>query len=99
MGLAVAQRADGGDARWPHRPLGLEPFLAQKAARPCGNERRIKGGEQGELDGDSGQSALFPCCCGQLRRGGRTGRSEEHTSALKSLLRISYAVFCLQKKQ
>src|SRR3546814_9799415 len=25
-------------------------------------------------------------------------RSEEHTSALQSLLRISYAVFCLQKK-
>src|SRR3546814_1674097 len=26
------------------------------------------------------------------------GRSEEHTSELQSLLRISYAVFCLQKK-
>src|SRR3546814_10189426 len=26
------------------------------------------------------------------------GRSEEHTSALPSLLRISYAVFCLQNK-
>src|SRR3546814_3641745 len=26
-------------------------------------------------------------------------RSEEHTSELQSLLRISYAVFCLQKKQ
>src|SRR3546814_4897317 len=25
-------------------------------------------------------------------------RSEEHTSALQSLMRISYAVFCLQKK-
>src|SRR3546814_1545607 len=30
----------------------------------------------------------------------RTGdaRSEEHTSELQSLMRISYAVFCLQKK-
>src|SRR3546814_7848878 len=27
------------------------------------------------------------------------GRSEEHTSELQSLLRISYAVFCLKKKQ
>src|SRR3546814_2818489 len=26
------------------------------------------------------------------------GRSEEHTSELQSLIRISYAVFCLQKK-
>src|SRR3546814_10867846 len=28
----------------------------------------------------------------------RTLRSEEHTSELQSLMRISYAVFCLQKK-
>src|SRR3546814_8318578 len=27
-----------------------------------------------------------------------TGRSEEHTSELQSLMRISYAVFCLKKK-
>src|SRR3546814_8692251 len=27
-----------------------------------------------------------------------TGRSEEHTSELQSLMRISYAVFCLTKK-
>src|SRR3546814_6452765 len=26
-------------------------------------------------------------------------RSEEHTSALQSLMRISYAVFCLKKKR
>src|SRR3546814_6894150 len=30
--------------------------------------------------------------------GGREGRSEEHTSELQSLMRISYAVFCLKKK-
>src|SRR3546814_5522522 len=29
----------------------------------------------------------------------RPGRSEEHTSELQSLMRISYAVFCLNKKQ
>src|SRR3546814_4308580 len=28
----------------------------------------------------------------------RTIRSEEHTSELQSLMRISYAVFCLKKK-
>src|SRR3546814_8436996 len=27
------------------------------------------------------------------------GRSEEHTSELQSLIRISYAVFCLKKKK
>src|SRR3546814_6393204 len=40
--------------------------------------------------------------CGQRRRdrfGERlAGRSEEHTSELQSLMRISYAVFCLNKK-
>src|SRR3546814_5936799 len=29
---------------------------------------------------------------------GLSGRSEEHTSELQSLMRISYAVFCLKKK-
>src|SRR3546814_4824534 len=29
---------------------------------------------------------------------GETNRSEEHTSELQSLMRISYAVFCLKKK-
>src|SRR3546814_4553227 len=29
----------------------------------------------------------------------RSGRSEEHTSELQSLMRISYAVFCLKKKR
>src|SRR3546814_2456923 len=31
-------------------------------------------------------------------QGGGAGRSEEHTSELQSLMRISYAVFCLKKK-
>src|SRR3546814_9168839 len=30
---------------------------------------------------------------------GELDRSEEHTSELQSLMRISYAVFCLKKKQ
>src|SRR3546814_3447638 len=36
---------------------------------------------------------------GDLQNLGETvGRSEEHTSELQSLMRISYAVFCLKKK-
>src|SRR3546814_3438308 len=31
--------------------------------------------------------------------GGEDKRSEEHTSELQSLMRISYAVFCLKKKK
>src|SRR3546814_3468271 len=32
-------------------------------------------------------------------RAGAVRRSEEHTSELQSLMRISYAVFCLKKKK
>src|SRR3546814_2179834 len=36
---------------------------------------------------------------GSVRRGpDRCSRSEEHTSELQSLMRISYAVFCLKTK-
>src|SRR3546814_5007541 len=35
----------------------------------------------------------------QIVRRLAVGRSEEHTSELQSLMRISYAVFCLKKKK
>src|SRR3546814_8425174 len=35
---------------------------------------------------------------GPRRQLARSARSEEHTSELQSLMRISYAVFCLKKK-
>src|SRR3546814_1511715 len=38
------------------------------------------------------------CCCPPDSCGGYL-RSEEHTSELQSLMRISYAVFCLKKKK
>src|SRR3546814_1031511 len=50
----------------------------------------------GRLGADQGNGQ-----CGKRRRGGGTpvrGRSEEHTSEIQSLMRISYAVFCLKKK-
>src|SRR3546814_3728457 len=34
-----------------------------------------------------------------IRADEEVARSEEHTSELQSLMRISYAVFCLKKKQ
>src|SRR3546814_6609003 len=36
---------------------------------------------------------------GEIREAIAAGRSEEHTSELQSLMRISYAVFCLKKKK
>src|SRR3546814_7854906 len=54
---------------------------------------------------DSGNGARIEngCCSVPVLKGGHArkasvGRSEEHTSELQSLMRISYAVFCLKKK-
>src|SRR3546814_6230028 len=43
------------------------------------------------------KSASVGCDGHPIRSAG--GRSEEHTSELQSLMRISYAVFCLKKKK
>src|SRR3546814_2901691 len=37
--------------------------------------------------------------CGHIDAHSKGRRSEEHTSELQSLMRISYAVFCLKKKK
>src|SRR3546814_3517891 len=42
------------------------------------------------------ESRSITSCC--IRRASRSMRSEEHTSELQSLMRNSYAVFCLKKK-
>src|SRR3546814_2918724 len=68
------------------RPAALDAY----GARLCGDRRAIAGlsGGASRRSGDGGDAG-----------GDRTGRSEEHTSELQSLMRISYAVFCLKKKK
>src|SRR3546814_5247385 len=56
----------------------------------------------GEFDFDKpvgigGEGPVRDMAAGTLRSG--MGRSEEHTSELQSLMRISYAVFCLKNKR
>src|SRR3546814_10303228 len=67
-------------------PAGLsrDPFL------PPALLLRLRGEQQGV----AGTTAGF----GGLGRLGLGDRSEEHTSELQSLMRISYALFCLKKK-
>src|SRR3546814_3432980 len=51
-----------------------------------------------KADGGRGRSAApSPICLRGVSEASR--RSEEHTSELQSLMRISYAVFCLKKKK
>src|SRR3546814_3865905 len=55
---------------------------------------------RGDRDGESYSAGINASreldLFGRIRRG---VRSEEHTSELQSLMRISYAVFCLKKKK
>src|SRR3546814_6168544 len=64
---------------------GAGRYSGQAIATTPGSAYRCvtKGGDQG------------PAVSGQHDR---PGRSEEHTSELQSLIRISYAAFCLKKK-
>src|SRR3546814_9130922 len=52
-----------------------------------------------ELDGHANRSSMRSSQAGIQERNSRRFRSEEHTSELQSLMRISYAVFCLKKKK
>src|SRR3546814_8286153 len=48
----------------------------------------------GPHQASSSRRVAAPIACAAISR-----RSEEHTSELQSLMRITYAVFCLQKKK
>src|SRR3546814_6780989 len=68
-----------------HQPAGHQPRCVGgflPGARFC--ERASFHGRDGGVHG--------------LERGDQANRSEEHTSELQSLMRISYAVFCLTTK-
>src|SRR3546814_9879353 len=61
-----------------------------------------RGGREGAFDlsglaWKANPTPTLPCAQGRAK-GSACGRSEEHTSELQSLMRISYAVFCLKKK-
>src|SRR3546814_9691527 len=62
---------------------------------------RLDAGVDGAMDlGMAGRAFAAWIGCGAciLHPADRVRRSEEHTSELQSLMRISYAVFCLKKK-
>src|SRR3546814_6575408 len=85
-GAVIAQRVD-------HGPFFRIVDVGQFAAA-CGHV--MIGRREGALRGAYRQALLA-----QHFKGGRRAvldRSEEHTSELQSLMRISYAVFCLKKK-
>src|SRR3546814_9157920 len=87
----MAGHREDADGRRSGRPV--EKALAA-------DQRGIGNGQAGHQQ-DAGQRNDKPRHPGKdgSRLPQRHDRSEEHTSELQSLMRISYAVFCLQKKK
>src|SRR3546814_2610295 len=74
---------------------------------PDADQRQIEDDQEDVADPHAGDQPPedLGIACHHLRSGRdpldheRAERSEEHTSELQSLMRISYAVFCLKKKK
>src|SRR3546814_2015394 len=73
--------------------------IAGRAAIPGGGAMSPAGRSKGEDAQQKSGTAVFLPWQQDIARTWLAGRSEEHTSELQSLMRISYAVFCLKKKQ
>src|SRR3546814_6678788 len=89
------------------RPSTLFPYTSLcRSGRSCRRDRAERGAcrrdePQEEGRAEAARSIDVAGGCGPLGldriEGHGGGRSEEHTSELQSLMRISYAVFCLKK--
>src|SRR3546814_1411509 len=79
----ISTQANSRPGLTPGRLECLAPDAEQRRRRQRG-DNRADDQEQHDRDDDND--------------GGVAERSEEHTSELQSLMRISYAVICLQKK-
>src|SRR3546814_5069923 len=83
-------RSTRTDTLFPYTTLFRSPVSSCPTVRPCSSSHGVATGSFG------GTQAL-------RRRSSSAAsimmRSEEHTSELQSLMRISYAVFCLKKKK
>src|SRR3546814_9967906 len=89
--LAGGADHDGcGNTRCEGRPFRLDT----RAGSRRGVSRVGRGYAPGAWLACPGRTPLLLLICGC-----RGCRSEEHTSELQSLMRISYAVFCLKKKK
>src|SRR3546814_4688230 len=91
-----------------HQRLVETAFLDRAVGALLADQReRVDGFAVDAFDGGDGVAAhaLVRLWMERIERGvagthaERLDRSEEHTSELQSLMRISYAVFCLKKKK
>src|SRR3546814_5533426 len=102
--LGQAEHAPGILAR-AAEPVGVEGVADQQADQRA--DQRI--GPEQRRAGEEAEDFSVPAVHGEIlspplegegdKLGAPAARSEEHTSELQSLMRISYAVFCLKKKK
>src|SRR3546814_9725663 len=84
------------------RAVGLHVVVRRAAAavlHGAAGERDLRVGLRVEVGAAGGVQRILRAARIGRGRGAGEGRSEEHTSELQSLMRISYAVFCLKKKK
>src|SRR3546814_3354637 len=97
--LFRSQAASGRDARGS----GARRAYAARRGNRRGQDARGLSAEPCRSRCESLGPAPYPLCLAaqgaRRRRRAQSPRSEEHTSELQSLMRISYAVFCLKKKK
>src|SRR3546814_1423269 len=79
-------------------PLSRQTGGILRAAIGAACERRDHQQQRGASNRHLGKNLLPGKSPRQPPAEAAGGRSEEHTSELQSLMRISYAVFCLKKK-
>src|SRR3546814_3919528 len=99
-GLACSASAEPGEEAGQDRTGGATPVPPVRAVRipRAPALRRRRGQLQGRAQGLWQPADLCRAGFPGAAQGTLVRRSEEHTSELQSLMRISYAVFCLKKK-
>src|SRR3546814_5216089 len=100
-------RSTRTDTLFPYTTLfrsGNDDAISEGGRRAVGRDPRqeelAKAGDETvpTIAKGHGVAPCDPDQHGKRRHGTDLRRSEEHTSELQSLMRISYAVFCLKKK-
>src|SRR3546814_2083000 len=109
MGVARYEAAQSSTSQPRAEPVDKigHRFFVQRAAfklELAGNERFHHWHRQADqVEAETGVKRVgkrfHPFAEQAGQQGGVAARSEEHTSELQSLMRISYAVFCLKKKK
>src|SRR3546814_8593240 len=91
-------RSTRTDTLFPYTTLFRSRHSRRRAASRAAHRSRGRGGCERRSRARR-RRAVAAAPPSRHRRGNGPLRSEEHTSELQSLMRISYAVFCLKKKK